>query len=171
MTICKECAICVCPIHGKREDLDRNIKKLEANLAAANEETKRPYCWCKCGALVVGTLDCAKCGGKAKLFSVQLELLTQRDRIAELESALEKHRWIPVGERLPEAITKQIHHSQDVLIVQDKWGVRRGYYQEKHQQWVTYGSYQNPQEYQNEITHWKPIILPEQAKKGKADGI
>ncbi len=34
MTICKECAICVCPIHGKREDLDRNIKKLEADLTA-----------------------------------------------------------------------------------------------------------------------------------------
>ena len=92
-------------------------------------------------------------------------------RIAGLEGALEKHRWIPVSEKLPESITEQIHHSQDVLIVRATWGVCKGYYQEKHQQWVVYGSYERPQEYQNEITHWKPIILPDEVlKKGGTDG-
>jgi len=58
-----------------------------------------------------------------------------------LKKELEKHRWIPVSERLPE-------DGQYVLIVTDGGVDNVNWY-------ATYHT----------TTHWKPIILPEQALK------
>lgn len=98
------------------------------------------------------------------LYKEPKELTREEQLEAENKRLIELHRWIPVGERLPESI-KQLHYSRDVLIVQSDWGLCTAYYQNVDQLWVIYGSYERPQEYQNKITHWKPIILPQQVVK------
>ena len=88
-----------------------------------------------------------------------------RREIKQLQAELEKHRWIPVSERLPELLIDIPHrHSNDLLLVYETLEntntVVIGCYDEENG-WVIYSSHQRPIYYQNQITHWKPIILPE----------
>ena len=75
-----------------------------------------------------------------------------KDMITKLEGQLEKHRWIPVSERLPE-------DNQCVLVtikhINDTWGFL-AWYQLSRKQW----SFYDPM-VRGMVTHWKPIILPE----------
>lgn len=67
-----------------------------------------------------------------------------------IQTKIEQHRWIPVSERLPEGMG-------DYLVSNGIWIERI---------WFDNGwCYQKGAEFQDKskITHWKPIILPEQA--------
>ncbi len=72
------------------------------------------------------------------------------DKNEQLQAELDKYRWIPVSERLPK-------NANAVLLVWRNYfyiGCCRG------------GKFYIAGELYTEVTHWKPIILPEQAKKG-----
>ena len=108
--------------------------------------------------------------------------------VDRLKAELEKHRWIPVEEGLPE-------NGRGVLIcwhtkIEKNVRVSRGWYAKKFQI-VDEGEYFESAEYDKKtdeyyfpegwwevpweseaafplsnVTHWKPIILPEQELKG-----
>jgi hypothetical protein len=64
---------------------------------------------------------------------------------ARLKEELEKHRWIPVTERLPDKTG-----SYQVLRENNSYPTTREYYPDDSQ-WTS----------RDVVTHWKPIILPE----------
>lgn len=70
----------------------------------------------------------------------------------KLQAELEKYRWIPVSERLPE-------NANAVLLYCDKM-IATGYFSGE---WQIHNTKTPRGYYQHKITHWKPIILPEQA--------
>ena len=84
--------------------------------------------------------------------------------IKQLQKRVDAERWIPVGERLPEICTPYAI-SKDVFIICEGQSYK-GYYEMK-KGFVIYGSYRRESEYQDEVTHWKPINLPEQALSEK----
>ena len=63
----------------------------------------------------------------------------------QLRAELEQHRWIPVGERLPEREADVLTYAENSGLLVDEYCHKHGGY------WVTKG---------NVPTHWKPIILP-----------
>lgn len=71
------------------------------------------------------------------------------NRIEQLEKAIEKHRWIPVGERLP-------GDKPSVDIYLDNGNRVTTFNFAEH--WENHFA-------PLKITHWKPIILPEQAEE------
>lgn len=81
---------------------------------------------------------------------------------------LDKHRWVPVSERLPEIIDVSDPQSVAVFLVHKEWKTPTVGIYLKRKGWVIYSSYQKAEEYQDKITHWKPITLPEQAPKASA---
>ena len=68
--------------------------------------------------------------------------------IIKLQSQLDKHRWIPVTERLPKK-------GDEVFVLGGKIG-RTGCWNGKS--WIGFGI---TVRFKKAITHWKPIILPE----------
>lgn len=82
-----------------------------------------------------------------KQFKVQYE---------KLQAELEKHRWIPVSERLPDQDTQVIVATKNEPFVGVYCSLRKEFV--GNLGGVVY----------NNVTHWKPIILP--ALKGKDTG-
>lgn len=84
---------------------------------------------------------------------------------AENKLLKEENRWIPISERLPEYI-EGLNQSERIFILDGKRVCVGGYHNEKFEYWG--GSWCNldNKNSQDSITHWKPIILPEQALKG-----
>ena len=77
-----------------------------------------------------------------------------------LQTELDKYRWIPVEERLPELIENISNpHSKDVWAIFDNKEPYKAVYS-KAKGWFIYASYETSDCYQDKITHWKPIILP-----------
>jgi len=77
------------------------------------------------------------------------QALIKKDK--RLEAELERHRWIPVGERLPDDMG-------DYLVSNGIWIERI---------WFDNGwCYQKGAEFQDKskVTHWKPIHLPNKGK-------
>ena len=76
--------------------------------------------------------------------------------IKVLQAELEKHHWIPVSERLPKLQGETV---SGICLITDSESVRLGWYDYKFSGWAWYplpNTLAKP-------THWKPIILPEQA--------
>lgn len=73
-------------------------------------------------------------------------------KILDLQAELDKHRWIPVAERLPE-------DNQCVFVamkhIKTTWGFLAWYSPVTTKKWEFY----DPM-VKGEVTHWKPIILP-----------
>ena len=67
---------------------------------------------------------------------------------AKLKEELERHRWVPVSERLPGNI------DHDVLVT-DGDSIWVAWYYPSARRWA------QVKPIQGNITHWKPIILPE----------
>ena len=87
------------------------------------------------------------------------------NQVAELTKELELHRWIPVGERLPKLFKNIPYpHSKDVLVLFKTGHWYKAYY-DGEANWVVYSSHKNPVDYQESITHWEPIALPEKEKE------
>ncbi len=84
--------------------------------------------------------------------------------VEQLQAELEKYRWIPVSERLPEKANKRpgfrFGPSIEVWITDSEF-VDKGQYDYEYKTW-RYGIY-----CMKKPTHWKLIILPEQEKVGK----
>lgn len=80
----------------------------------------------------------------------------------QLKAKLERHRRIPVTERLPRLNMKVCIYSPTQL------GVRTGKYTKnwKGEFFWDVDFTSDVTSYQDTITHWWPIILPEQALKG-----
>jgi hypothetical protein len=91
----------------------------------------------KCGYTLNVFGGCLKCGTKE--VSPQIE-------IAQLRTELDKHRWIPVSERLPDrkGLYLVLWHSTNDGVTQIR--TCDEYIFDKNDSW--------------EFTHWKPIILP-----------
>jgi len=70
-----------------------------------------------------------------------------------IEDELDEHRWIPVGERLPEGV--------GVWLVLKKDGMPESF--RKNDDSVLWRGFAE------KYTHWKPIILPEQEKVKPAE--
>ena len=90
------------------------------------------------------------------------------ENLTIVQEELLKHRWIPVSERLPE-------YNKTVLISDGKnisfgWFVDKCYNNpaENHDYWAS--EYHTRSDHPENITHWKPIILPGQALKGEVNG-
>lgn len=114
------------------------------------------YGWCQsCGALVVNSPQCHKCGGEVETFCVDMELVGLKERIKELEAKIKQHRWIPVSERLPEKEQVNGVMSKEVF-VSDGREVWKARCVVSGKRW----SYTNSPSATLPITHWKPIILP-----------
>lgn len=98
--------------------------------------------------------------------TLQADIDRMAGQIEEQRKELERHRWIPVSERLPEPDKNGL--SLCVLVFDDgnpvNWG-KATYvnYSNKNDGW--WASDANI----GEPTHWKPIILPEQALKDKGE--
>ena len=76
------------------------------------------------------------------------ENMLQQKQIRELKTKLDKHRWIPVEERLPDK-----HDIYDVSDGRRKW---EHLWIQMSKCWRKDGTL-----HYESITHWKPIILPE----------
>ncbi len=74
-----------------------------------------------------------------------------KQQIKQLQAELDKHRWIPVSERLPENIPI-------TLVLFDSGNIIQAICAD----WVNIEGKLN-----EHITHWKPIILPEKTLKGE----
>ncbi len=122
---------------------------------------------------IIEQLEADLAGRCACMWSKEGKLLQECDyhkeqaqRIAELESALEKHRWIPISERLPKNVaTVWVLLNAKAV---DSLAPALGFYGEMEENnwgWELFG-----QGILSEVTHWKPIILPEQALKDKKGG-
>ncbi len=75
-------------------------------------------------------------------------------RVSNLQAELEKHRWIPVTERLPENV-------DDIELMYPDGLIIKGYYSRSS----FYPNYDIDIEHDS-VTHWKPIIsLKEQDEK------
>lgn len=81
------------------------------------------------------------------------------DKILELEAEIEKHRWIPVNERLPEEtgvyLVLPFHEHCPTLWYQDGW-----YWYDHQDDAISDTFGHNSDEPLFEVTYWKPIILP-----------
>ncbi len=69
-----------------------------------------------------------------------------------LKAELEQHRWIPVSERLPK-------EDEQCLVIEGKFAQLGNWQQNTDHlglQWNVNGFISK------QVTHWKPIILPEQ---------
>ena len=114
------------------------IRDLQADLADSKERE----------AEVQHTLDAALRISKSKMEHIK----TKDKRIASL---LEKHRWIPVSERLPK-------NMNTVLFIENGNNPKQGYYGDgKWHIWV------NTWCFSEKITHWKPITLPKEKPNEK----
>ncbi len=80
-------------------------------------------------------------------FEIMSKRLIEKEN--ELAAEKEKHRWIPVTERLPEDIT-------DVLVVFDNGEVEIGYHKKNPLAWRVQGEYWRG-EFYSAITHWKSL--------------
>ena len=81
------------------------------------------------------------------------------DLITALRTQLAAHRWIPVGERLPEVPLGPPNESSKLVWLIHKGKAEQGHYT-NFAGWRIWGSYFNKNTVQTKITHWKPIILP-----------
>ena len=84
-------------------------------------------------------------------FSEGLCPLCLKEENKQLQAKLDKHRWIPVSERLPEDNTA-------VSIVMQREGATWlwiGWYFLSNKKWEVVDAVRG------NITYWKPIILPE----------
>ena len=83
-----------------------------------------------------------------KTANLQFKLESLEAKNKELQSELDKHRWIPVAERLPEKgglyYTFARYTSMPLAVM----------FHIKDKKW------NHPQPSIRKITHWKPIILP-----------
>jgi len=75
------------------------------------------------------------------------QALIKKDK--RLEAELERHRWIPVGERLPE-VKQEVLAFDGLIIRQAEMLIDGRFYSEINQAELYV------------ITHWKPIILPKE---------
>lgn len=82
---------------------------------------------------------------------LQTDIERKAEQIDEQNKELEKHRWIPVSERLPE------DDSSAYLFLHESGNVHQGI--------PSCDLYGPDGKLWHSITHWKPIILPEQALK------
>ena len=88
-----------------------------------------------------------------------------RDRANELlQKGQEKHRWIPVTERLPE-------NRADVLVVvfwHETWQVKMAWYAPERKQW--YVSVGLGQRSDVQVSHWMPLPEPPEAALKGGEG-
>lgn len=91
-----------------------------------------------------------------KLATLKADIARMATQIDEQNKEIKQHRWIPVSKRLPE-------NANAVLLYCDKMIVT-GYFSGE---WQIHNTKTPRCYYQHKITHWKPIILPEQALKDK----
>lgn len=87
-----------------------------------------------------------------------------RKRIEELRAELDKHRWIPVTERLPEMLSKEKGWSKTVLVfgggkVGLAWFVGKCYNNPKDNYDYWASDFHTSDTFPETITHWKPIYL------------
>ena len=80
--------------------------------------------------------------------------------LEQLQAELDTHHWIPVSGGPPENIDT-LEHSHDVLVVCDG-KLQKAYH---GAMWHIYSSYENPELYQDRITHW--MKMPTLPKEGK----
>ncbi len=95
---------------------------------------------------------------------LQSELDKAKEALKEAEGALvdsvklfvkevDKHRWIPVAERLPE-------RGKQVVYCDMETGYVYVGYLNKPNQWWYFGVNTDKEIAEKDITHWRPIILP-----------
>ena len=84
-----------------------------------------------------------------------------RIQIESLQSELDKHRWIPVEERLPDT-NNQYKMTTTIELVWNK-ALVTGIYSEWFG-WEVDGATVPREEYQSDITHWRAIDLPKERK-------
>ncbi len=122
--------------------LEKRIEVIQRNRNSIYNQKVRNYE--RIAELEAGQLDFAK--EMTKIHKAKIQ------RIAELEAELEQHRWIPISERLPEDDSPHLFWLESGNVVQGIPSCELG----KHNPPLTH-----------KATHWKLIILPEQALKGE----
>lgn len=106
-----------------------------------------------------------------------IENLELKERIKELEAALEKHRWIPVTERLPKLnkVGREGATQSHWVHITDGEKIIDAYYYDYTKR-ITKPNYATGKGWccsgmkKSDITHWKPMILPEKTRKAVNDG-
>lgn len=82
------------------------------------------------------------------------KIIEQTERIKELEAELEKHRWIPTSERLPEKKDNSFCSAWVVAMDKKTWTIAQYNYEYAH-----WDKDHSPYDLGMEvITHWKPIM-------------
>ncbi len=161
MAICKECK-CDLPMHrlgcaeAKGEtDLYAKIEQLQAELGKRDRKIENMYHaisgiqYNECRMRVQNDIE-----ARQKEDARTVEPIFQTE-IDQLKAELEKHRWIPVSERLP----KESGYYQ-VIRKGNGWPTTRIFYVGDKPEWTS----------GDIVTHWKDVILPEQALRSPEQG-
>ncbi len=77
------------------------------------------------------------------------------EKLEQLQAELDKHRWIPVSERLPKkSKTGHPQQTEYVYLYTGKKSMIEAFYDYYYKEWY------NSDGTSVQGTHWKPIILP-----------
>ena len=104
---------------------------------------------CELGHSLQQIADKYKMSKEDELFLNDIFAMIENQNL-KIDRLKAKHRWIPVGERLPESGHAKMYVVTDGIGWWEEWWCDLG----RKSGWG--------KSYDDEITHWKPITLPEE---------
>ncbi len=138
-------------LEAENRALHKDIKLMNEELAEASTRKDKPMS--KAKELLEKRIAMSRVSADNENYLIQLSI-KEAEEIIQALAALEPEQpcdWIPVGVRLPE-------ENADFVLVTNNEKYALGWYNNNHWSLITTNT---SDLYDSNITHWKPIVLPE----------